>query len=60
MNNLVKNPINGGTPAIESNKTVNSRVMNGFKPMFIKCCKDFISVKIKLNINQNNIISDVL
>lgn len=60
MNNFEKNPINGGTPAIENNNMVIEIKKKLLKLKLLKDWSVLNWVSTVLNKTQNKVISDVL
>jgi hypothetical protein len=60
MNSLLKNPIKGGTPAIENSKIVNVSKWKLLKWKLLKECRVLNLVKIVVNSVQNSNTSEVL
>ena len=60
INNLLKKPIKGGTPAIENRSIVNTSKWKLLKWKLLKECNVLNLVKIVVNSVQNNRIKEVL
>lgn len=60
INNLLKKPIKGGTPAIENRSIVNTSKWKLLKWKLLNECNVLNFVKIVVNSVQNNRIKEVL